>query len=296
MTGAPASPRGPLLMMLATLCFTVMVGAVKVARAELSALEVIVWRTAISAPLALSLCRKTGIGVRAWRVLALRVALGTGAMFCFFTAAKGLAMADLSILSRLQPIAVALLAPLTLGAVERSSPRVRFALGAGLAGSALIVGPELRVGNVYGLWALAATLLSAGAHVAVRSLGSTDDPRVVVFWFQVGACTLAFTAHGTLTGSAIALPPLHLWGTLAAVGLFATLGQVAMTFAYKAAPAARVAAASYTAPLFGLAGDLLFFDGWPSPLALLGGLLVTAAGLSLVWRRQNGPSASRETP
>ncbi len=284
MTSAPASPRGPLLMMLATLCFTVMVGAVKVARAELGALEVIVWRTAISAPLALVLCRRTGVGVRAWRVLMLRVALGTGAMVCFFTAAKGLAMADLSILSRLQPIVVALLAPLTLGAVERSSRRVRLALGAGLVGSALIIGPDLEVGNVYGLWALAATFLSAGAHVAVRRLGSTDDPRIVVFWFQVGACALALSTHGVLTGSPISLPPAHLWGPLVAVGLFATLGQIAMTFAYKAAPAARVAAASYTAPLFGLVGDLLYFDGWPSPPALLGGLLVTAAGLTLVWR------------
>ena len=284
------SRRGPLLMILATLFFTIMVGAVKVARQELDALEVIVWRTAISAPLAFALCIRVGVGIRAWRVMGLRVGLGTGAMVCFFTSAKGLAIADLSILSRLQPIVVAILAPLALGAVERSSRRIWALLGAGLVGSALIIGPGLEVGNVYGLWALAATVLSAGAHVAVRKLGSTDDPRIVVFWFQIGACAIAFTTYWVLTGAPLDLPPSHLWPVLGAVGLFATLGQIAMTFAYQAERASRVAAASYAAPLFGLVGDVLFFDGWPGPLAMFGGLIVIAAGLALVMRGDRQPA------
>ena len=44
--------RGPLLMILAGLCFTLMLACVKVLRAELSALEVVFWRGAAAAPLA----------------------------------------------------------------------------------------------------------------------------------------------------------------------------------------------------------------------------------------------------
>lgn len=284
-------------MVLATLFFTIMVGAVKTVRQELEALEVIVWRSAISAPLAFLMClfprRGTAVedgaakvfAIKARRVLTLRVLLGTGAMVCFFTSAKGLALADLSILSRLQPIVIAVLAPFVLGAAERSPARIWLLLGAGLFGSAMIIGPGLEVGNVYGLWALAATVLSAGAHLAVRRLGATDDPRAVVFWFQVGACAIAFSAYYAITGDWIAIPEARWWPWLATVGIFATLGQIAMTFAYKTERASRVAAASYAAPLFGLIADVFFFEGWPAPLALLGGIIVTAAGLALIWRR-----------
>ena len=43
--------------------------------------------------------------------MVVRCVLGFGAMTCFFTAAKGLSLADLSILAKLQPIVLAILAP-----------------------------------------------------------------------------------------------------------------------------------------------------------------------------------------
>ena len=294
--------RGPLLMLLATVCFTGMVAAVKVAREELPPLEVIVWRTGISVPLAALLAaRGRAFVLHARRLVALRVLLGTGAMVCFFFSAKGLGLAELSVVSRLQPVLVALLAPLLLGRSERSGLRIVGVLAAGLLGTLLIFVPgldtpaSLRALLPFAGAALAATVFSAAAHVTVRRLGATENPRAVVFWFQVGAFSLAMLALTVTDSLPTALPPPRLFAPLATVGLLATLGQVLMTEAYRVAQASRVAAMSYAAPVLGILGDAVVFQVEPTLWGTLGAAVVIAAGLALVFEPspQTTPVVSR---
>jgi len=277
--------RGPFEMVLATLMFSLMIASVKVARQELDALEVIVWRAVVSLPLSLALAWPTRLRIVNRRDMLLRGVFGFGAMACFFTSAKGLALADLSIIMKLVPILLALAAPYVVGATEKAEGKVWVAMGAGLVGCALIVGPHLRVGSVYGLWAVSAVLFTTGAHLMVRRLGATDDPRAVVFWFQVIVFTFALTGFRLLRGAWLDLPPPHLWIYLAATGLFATSGQVFMTRAYRMDSVPNVAAASYTGPVFGALLDLVVFGHWPSIQAIAGGTLVVGAGLWLVFGR-----------
>lgn len=282
--------RGPLYMILASLAFTVMIGAVKVARREMTPFEVITWRCMISVPLALAFCWKPGIAIHNRAGMALRGLFGFGAMSCFFTAAGGLDLADLSIIGKLQPILIAIAAPLVLGAGERSRGLLWLVLLAGIGGSALVIGPDLQVGSMYGLWALGATAMSAGAHLAVRALGRTEEPHAVVFWLQVMVLVLSVGATVVTTGRAVSLPPAHLWPYLVGCGVTATVGQVLMTRAYKLDRAAPVAAASYTGPLFALVGDIVAFGRLPTVAVLLGGALVVGAGLVLVFAREPSPA------
>jgi drug/metabolite transporter (DMT)-like permease len=67
-----------------------------------------------------------------------------------------------------------------------------------------------------------------------------------------------------------------------------------MTFAYRAERAPTVAAATYAAPAFGIAIDGVVFAVYPTPLALLGGVIVVGAGLVLVLRRVEGSSDARD--
>lgn len=287
--------RGPLLMVGATLSFTVMIGAVKVARAELSAFDVMLWRGFVSLPLSFLLARRGGLVIHNRAAMARRALFGFLAMTCYFTATQGLALSDLTILGKLQPILIAIFAPLVLGASERSGNAVWVVLAAGLVGSALIVGPGLEVGNIYGLWALGAAFFSAGAHVTVRQLSLTDEPLAIVFWFQVVVVVLSLAAVLVLGEGTIEAPPPALYLPLATVGAAATVGQVLMTRAYAAERAPTVAAASYTAPLFGVLADLIVFGTTPSTNALAGGTLVVGAGLYLVFRgdgREPEPEAS----
>lgn len=284
-------------MMIAGLLFTAMVGAVKVARQELSALEVMTFRCAVSLPVAYLLARRNGLLAERKGMMLLRGVLGSCAMLCFFTAAHTISLGDLSIIAKLQPILVALFAPLLLGADEKSDARVWFTLFAGLLGAALIIGPDLQLGSVASLWAVAASLFSALAHVVVRSLSRTERPAAIVFWFQVTTLVLSFTAFVLMEGRAMPMPPSHLYWALGTTGLCATLGQFAMTAAYREDRASVVAAASYTQPVFAFGADLILFGTSPTVGALVGGTIVIGAGLMLVRKEpEKGVETARPEP
>ena len=268
-------------MMLAALAFTIMLACVKLMRTSLSAAEVMWWRGLVSLPILMWMLRQTGARLVNRRVLGLRCVLGIGAMFCFYTAASGLAVSDLALIHKLQPILIAVMAPLVLGAAERSGWRVALVLVAGLVGCAVLLAPKLDVGLAPGLWGLAATVFSAGAHLSVRHLARTDRPAPVVFWFHVTLTLVALAIHGVASGS---LPrfPTDLWVPLGVCGVAAAFGQLLMTRAYALDRAAPVAAAAYVGPLWALAADVVVFGVLPGGNALVGGAIIIAAGLWLV--------------
>ena len=273
-------------MTLATLSFCIMGAAVKVARTEMAAIEVIAWRCLTSVPLAFAFTASSGFRLRNVRLFFVRAMVGFCAMVCFFTAAKGLALADLSLITRLQPVMVALIAPMALGARERTGPLVWLALAVGLAGCAVLIGPELSLGTQYGVWALTAIGFSAGAHTAVRALGRTDSPRTIVFWLQVTNLVFSLTAYVLYFGTLPGIPSLPMLGAVLICGLAATVGQLLMTKAYQQDRAAIVAAASYSGPLWSVLLDLAVFGLVPGWTVAAGGTLVVAAGY-LLYRAEN---------
>ncbi len=273
---------GPLLMLAAALAFTLMVSAVKVARAEMSTLEVVCWRGLISVPLCAMLVPKGRWGIRNRGWMGARVSFGFLAMYCYFTAAKGLAIADLTLIGRLQPVFLAAVAPLLLGDAERSDRRIWLVSIVGIAGCALLLGPSLALGNRAGLWALGAVVTAGLAHLCLRRLGATEDSRTVVFWFQLFVSAVAAAILVVQQGALPALPSLELLPWILAVGLGATLGQNLMSRAYQLDRAAPVAAASHAAPLFAVVVDIVAFGTPPGAEVLLGGGLLLAAALALV--------------
>jgi drug/metabolite transporter (DMT)-like permease len=285
--------EGPLQMMLASLILTVMLGLVKDVRLELSASETVFWRGVIAVPLAAWLARRVGFRVYNKRGMVLRCGFGVSAMWLYFVAAVGLSLADLTLLGKLRPMLIIVLAPILLGRSERTGRGLWLVIGVGLLGCALILQPGLAVGSRYGLIAVAGVLVSAAAHLTLRWLGRTEEPLIVVFWFQV-AVVVVMGAVLLLVEGTIPLPPSHLWLQLTGIAVCATLGQVALTRAFKADRAGIVAAASYIGPVFAVIGDALFFAGWPTPQVWLGGGLVVCAGLFVAVKRE--PESGLEEP
>ena len=295
MSGARTVYRGPLFMILASLSFSLMVACVKLVRAELEPLQVVFWRAAISTPLLLiPVLRGPGFRLGRRKAFASRLLFGFIAMTCFYTAAKGLALVDLSLISRLQPILLAVLAPLVLGRDERAQPGVWVAAAVGFTGCALILGPTLAVGTLWGAWALGATFASACAHLSLRRVAAADAGLTIVFWFHLGMLVLAALGLG-LDGEVPALPGGWLLAPLLGLGLLATAGQLLMTKAYSLDRAPVVAAASYSAILFSLLLDLAVFQQLPTLAALAGGTLVVGSSLWLVVKGGRGkpPPESR---
>jgi drug/metabolite transporter (DMT)-like permease len=274
--------RGPLLMIIATLVLTCMSATVKVARAELSALDIVVWRSLFAIPFAWWFARGGSLRIHHHRAFGIRVVLGFAAMLCFFTALKGLPLADTNVITKLQPVLIALGAPLILGRSERSHPRTWALLVVGLVGTAILMAPDLTTGSVWGLWALASSIFSAGAHIALRAL-KEERSEVVVFWLQIAVFGLALMLI-LVTGGGLTIPSATVWPALAGVGIFATAGQLLMTRAYALDTASRVAAVRFVGPVWGVALDVLFFGGWPSVHVWVGGAIVVAAGLAVTMK------------
>ena len=278
--------RGILLMIGAAFLFTCMASLVKMGTSELGyhPLEVVLWRSVGSIPPALWLARgHLRVASPGW--LAARCGFGFAAMFAWFNATRGLGIGELSVLIRLQPVFVGLLAPALLGGHERATPVVWGATILGLTGSAVLFSPDLAAMDTVRLGfaglALFSACSSAVAHTALRALGATDDPRTTVFWFQVAAALFATGLVG-ITGVELQSPPLAHLPILLGIGLFAVSGQLLLTAAYQAEHAPTVAAASYVGPLFGFVIDVIVFGLVPSWLDGLGTAIVIAAGLLLV--------------
>ena len=276
---------GPVLMLLAALSFTLMVACVKVARAELSAFDVVWWRGLVSVPICAAAVRGGSWRIHRLDWFAFRVVFGFAAMACYFTAAGGLPVANLTLIGRLQPLAIALFAPLLLGAEEAAGRRTIGLSLVGVAGCGVLLAPEVQSGNPAGYLALGAVVTSALSHTALRALGPTERPAVLVFWFQLAVTVGALAWVGVRDGGLPVFPGLHLVPWLVGVGVFAALGQNLLTRAYQLDRAALVAAASHASPLFAIVIDLVAFAHTPTWTTLVGGAVVLAAALALVWRR-----------
>ncbi len=282
-------------MVAAATLFTLMAGLVKVGTTSYGyhPLELVMWRSLTSLPPAIWIARRH-LRVESKGYLLARCIFGFVAMLSWFTASRGLAVGELSVLARLQPIFVGIAAPLLLGRSERAGPGVWIATGLGLVGSIVLVSPDLagveleRLGAA-GL-ALLAALTSALAHTCLRALGKTDDPRTTVLWFQVAVALFAFALIG-ITGLELRIPlPGHL-PVLIGIGLLAVSGQLLLTAAYRAGRAQRVATASYVGPVVGFVFDGLVFGVMPAITAVVGALIVLSAGGLLIRLTQRSARA-----
>lgn len=274
--------RGVLFMVGATFAFTAMITLVKTLRETMPTLDIMFWRGLVGIPVAFLLARRDGtVSLVRRDLVLLRAILGTGAMFCFYTATRMLTVADLSFIHKLQPILIAIVAPLILGRSERVGRKVWVVLAAGISGCAMLLAPDGGAGLAGGLWGLGAVMFTAGAHITVRKLGETDRPAAVVLWFQVIMTLIAGLLVVTTIGRVPRFAP-SVWPMVLGVGIAAVAGQVMLTTAYKLERAATVAAASYIQAVWALGVDLVVFGVVPTVWGLAGGALIVGGGLLLL--------------
>jgi drug/metabolite transporter (DMT)-like permease len=112
----------------------------------------------------------------------------------------------------------------------------------------------------------------------------------VVFW-TVGLMTVFAGVIAAPGWVAIAAGD---WTWLLALGVLAATGQYLLTEAFRSAPPSIVSPFEYTALLWGVGIDRLVWHVLPSARVALGGGIVIATGLYLIWRERAGPA--RSTP
>nr|WP_315856760.1 DMT family transporter [Cyanobium sp. To12R1] len=276
-------------MVASALSFSLMGVCVKQVGGRIPAAEVVFARAIVSVALSWWLLHRAGIpawGKRRW-LLIWRGAIGTAALLCVYAALAALPLAAATVLQYLYPPFTALLAWLMLG--EPIGKRVLAAMALGWLGVLLVAQPAglLQGGATLPLFpvliAVTGALFTALAYVSVRSLGTSEHPLVIVFYFPLVALPLSLPL--VALNPVLPTPAELLW--LVGVGVFTQLGQVYLTRSLTALPAARATAISYVQVLFaGGWGWLLFGESIDSWTIAGAGLVLAATLVSLSHSRQ----------
>jgi len=279
-------------MLGACLAFVAMQAVVAMARRSgMDTLEVLFFRTAPGLPFLWLGLWRAGHHLRPTepRDVLVRSLLGLVAMSTNFASMRWLSLVQFTTLNLMQPVFVALLAPLLLSEHVRRSTWVALLLA--FSGALIIVTADAAATSIphsAALLALGSALASAFAQIWVRKATASDPPLRVVFHFAALVSVVSLSA-GLMTGRFRGPPEgtsaLEFAGLVSGMAGFGTLGQVLMTRAYAIGEAAPVSMVAYSGIAFGLGLDLLVFDHAPTATALVGAGLVLAAGVTLLRER-----------
>jgi drug/metabolite transporter (DMT)-like permease len=219
-----------------------------------------------------------------------RGTLSTFGMFTNFGALTRLPMADVTAISFASPLITVALAALIL------KERVRIyrwsAVAVGFVGVIVMLIPQF---DVHHYAALGADVAAFGALLAVgsaisnaatviqtRRLTQSETTPCIVFYFSLictiaGALTLPFAWHTPTNVELI---------ELIATGFLGGVAHIFLTESYRHASASVVAPFDYTSMLWALLIGWWVFGELPAALVYVGGVIVAAAGLFVIWRER----------
>lgn len=287
---APASfMQGPLSMLLSALFFAVMGAFIKALGRDIPLFEITFFRAGVSALILGGVMLVRGIPLRGknQRLLLIRALAGFAAMTLNFYALAQIPLGDAALLNQSSPIFVVLLSWYFLD--ERIPSLLMLLVLLSFVGILLVLRPSGNLFNAAGLAGLGGAVFAAGAYVAIRQLHQTDSFWTMAFYFMVVAALLS-------------LPPmLHTWvmpnpgQTLLLIGsgLFGSLGQLFMTYAYKNDSASWVAPFSYAGVLFSFLFGIWFFGDSLDWVGGMGAGLTVLGGIALLFFKSRREEMTR---
>ena len=287
--------RAITIMIAAVAVFSFMDGLLKFLSVYYPPLQVAMLRGATSLPFTLLPVLIAGrirdLRPRRWRMHLLRGMLSVVVIGSFIYAVRALSLANAYSVFLSAPLIVAALSVPLLK--ERLSWRNWLAILLGLLGVLIMLRPSASsMASLGALAALVGAVAYALSGIAVRVLTRTDTTVSVVFW-TVGLMTL-FTG---IISAPHWVPIEHQhWRHLAALGVLAAIGQYLLTEAFRSAPPSVVSPFEYTALLWGIGIDRVVWQVLPSPRVLLGGGVVIASGLYLIWHERAQHRAAAAAP
>lgn len=211
------------------------------------------------------------------------VALAT---MCFFSAIFLMPLAEATAIVFTSPIITAILSAVILK--ERVGKPTWMASAIAFVGVLVIMRPNIALLGAAALLPLIAAICMSFVMMANRAVAGAGSPLQMQFLIAVIAAPvlLISTFVGHMTGQAALAVPIPDWTVIARcmlVALTATCSHWLVFLATTKATAADIAPMTYVQlPTAMLLGILLFQD-WPDALALVGFMVIIAAGLYL-WR------------
>lgn len=220
----------------------------------------------------------------------LRGFVGVTGMTLVFFALTRLPLPEATTINYATPLVITIAGAVFLG--ERVRAYRWSAIIVGLVGVLIIMWPRLTVftsgeggdldHTLGALAAFGACFTSAIAFLTIRNLLRTEKSATIVVWFSLTCAALSLV---TLPFGWVMPDPLVLT-LLVGSGILGGLGQVWLTEAYRHTDVSVVAPFEYTSMLASIALGYLVFADIPTPQMLVGGAVVVASGIFLVWRER----------
>lgn len=208
--------------------------------------------------------------VNKWWLVA-RGVIGASSVYLLFRGIQNLGLGQGTILNYTYPIFAALLAPLMIK--EKITWDVLAAGAVSFFGIWLVVSPgPISSINVETLLALLGGVGSAIAVVAIKKLRETETPSII----YLAQCVFGLLVVGWPTAVSSFGFARFEWLILVAIGLVATIAQLAMTWAYKHVPATEGSLLAFLTPVLNVLLGVLVFGELMKPMTLAGSALVLA--------------------
>jgi drug/metabolite transporter (DMT)-like permease len=282
--------RGIVYMVLASGCFTINNGLLKLAVVDLPPLEALFLRAVaaliLGVPVLLATTSRASLRhMLEGRVLARNV-VECAAAIAFVFAVANAPLADITALLQLTPMLVLLGAVLFFG--DRVGGAAIALIVVALVGALLVAQPGSQGFQPYVLFGLASAALSAGRDLIGRRVDAGVPALAVAVGLSlvsavgIGALMLAFERWVTPS-----LPQLLL---IAGASAFLTLAQLLLFLSFRVAETKAVVPFFYTGTLWALLIGAVVFGTLPNAVAAVGICLIAASGvLVLLLDRRAGP-------
>jgi drug/metabolite transporter (DMT)-like permease len=207
--------------------------------------------------------------------------MGIVMLAAFAYAVRYLPLAEAYAIFFVAPLLITALAVPLLG--ETVDWRRWVAIGIGFAGVMIVLRPTgASAFTIPGLAVLLAAVGYALSAITVRILGRTDTTQSMVFWLMLmvgfGAGLLALPAWRPIQSE-------H-WPAIAGMAVTGSLGQWAITEAFRRGEASVVAPFEYTALAWGIAIDWFVWQTRPATMVLAGAAVIIASGVYLIRRER----------
>ncbi|HET9426526.1 MAG TPA: DMT family transporter [Gemmatimonadaceae bacterium] len=249
------------------------------------ALQVTALRGLTTLPLVMIWVARTGgfgqlLRVRAGLHLA-RGVLGILALSLFAYGVRYLPLSEAYAIFFVAPILIMVFAALFLR--ESVGWRRWIAIGGGMLGVVIVLRPSGAAAlSLPGLAILVTAVCYALSAITVRILGRTDSTPSMVFWL------MAFVALGAGLLAWKGWEPIRSEHMPILLGLAVTgsIGQWALTEAFKLGESSVIAPLEYTALVWGVGLDWVIWQTGPAARTLVGAAVVIASGVYLIRRER----------
>ena len=194
-------------------------------------------------------------------------------MNLFFIGTMQVTLSAAAIINKLSPFVVMILAYFFLK--EKITKYHIIALTMALLGSWLVIKPQFNTSIMPIVILLISAILSGIAFTSLRALGDKENEYTIIFHYSFISVVISipFLIFNFV------LTDLKSTLILLSVGIFAAIGQIALTYAYKLAPASEVSIYDYSNIIFSSLIGYFFLQEQLDWIEIVGIIIIIASSV-----------------